>query len=199
MKKLTGMIGPQYKVPFELVTMQKLFPDATNPTPIDDWKAHIADQFLPKEAGNLIRQRPMAKTWKSDMVESLYTYKQDLTKMAYNATKARKIQWLKDMGFRGKGYHSSEKATAAYNMSLAYRYGDTTAFKKYFVDYIKLSYGKVKDIGSMMNQLDPLYGMTAQQKALFISTLDKHELKGLELAYKHYVELRSGTQFIGGK
>jgi hypothetical protein len=103
------------------------------------------------------------------------------------------------MGFRGRGYHSSEKATAAYNMSLAFRYGDTAAFKKYFVDYIKLSYGQTKDIGAIMNQLDPLYGMTNQQKMLFVATLDKNELKGLQLAYKHYIELRSGVQFTGGK
>jgi hypothetical protein len=198
-RKISGMIGPQYKVPAELMMMQKVFPDVTNPKPITDWRAHIADQMLPKEVGNLIRERPMAKTWKSDMVESLYTYKQDLTKMAYNATKARKIQWLNDMGFRGRGYHSSEKATAAYNMSLAFRYGDTAAFQKYYVDYIKLSYGTVKDVKAIMNQLDPLYGMTNQQKLLFVATLDKNELKGLQLAYKHYIELRSGVQFTGGK
>lgn len=197
--KIAGMVGPQYKVPFELATKEKLFPDVTNPKPIESRWAHFADQFFPKQVGDLIRERPMAKTWKSDMVSNLYTYKQDLTKMAYNATKARKVQWLKDMGFRGRGYHSSEKATAAYNMSLAFRYGDTAAFKKYFVDYIKLSYGQTKDIGAIMNQLDPLYGMTNQQKMLFVATLDKNELKGLQLAYKHYIELRSGVQFTGGK
>lgn len=197
--KLGGMVGPQYKVLFEIGTGQRLFPDITNPKPMDNWKAHIADQFFPRQIGDLIRQRPMAKTWKSDMVSNLYTYKQDINRMAYNATKTRKIKWLRDMGFRGKGYHSSEKATAAYNMSLAFKYGDEVAFKKYFMDYIMLSYGQVKDIGDIMEELDPLYNMTKDQQLLFISTLNKNELKGLELANQHYIEILSGVQFTGGK
>ena len=189
------MLGPQYKVPFELITMQTLFPKANDPKPIDNRVAHVMDQMLPKEVGNWWKGRPFPKTWKSDLAESLVTYKQDINRMAYNSTLARKDEFLKKYGFRGRGYHTSEKSSIAYNMALAWRYGDSASFAKNFAEYIKLSYGKVRGIPEMLDAIDPLYGMTDNQKALFISQMDSHERNGLMLAYKYYVEIRSGVQF----
>ena len=197
-KKVVGMVGPQYKVPFEMVTKQKLFPDAMNPRPIDSRVAHLMDQMLPREVGNLYRGKPMPKTWKSDFVEGMVTYKQDLTKMAYNATLARKRDFMEKHGFKGRGYHTSEKSMAAYNMALAWRYGDTTAFAKYLAEVIRLNYGKAPNMTRMLEKVNPLAGMTEMQKKLFLGSLTANERKGLQLAFKHYAEIKAGLQFKEG-
>lgn len=196
LNKLVQGISPLIKMPGELLTKEKLFPDAFKPRPIYDRGQYIADSFglgnefkaiskteLAKAAG--ISPRPAKPYMSQSMGENLLYYKADPGQSSYYNIINAKREYLETIGKGGTGDFNSPKTEVLRNYKLAIRLKDEESAAFYLAEYQRLGGTKAK-LKKSLESMDPLAGLSKQDKKNFLNSLNGEQHQELEKANKYY-------------
>jgi len=147
------MVSPFLKVPLELWTGQKYFPDVRNPIPFRDNMEYMAETVALKDEYNyLFSDAPKKENyWKRKWNNSLFLREFDTELLAYYATK-KIISDYKGgaTGFKeGQNKDLQEKSKAAYYYALSLRYGQTEEANKYLSEFINAELKSIEGFNSL--------------------------------------------------
>lgn len=201
--KLAQSVGPQYKMPLELLMGEKFFPSVFNRQPITDTGKWFFDQFSMGAVYDKVSGRPQRKGSFSTAALKTVAYAEDKNRLGWLATQQRLVEYQKKHGLKGKGFIVTESGTALYNLGLAWRYGDEQAVNKYFTEYVLLSIDKLstgvnfnQTLRGQWEKLNPLNALPKKHQQLFYASLDERGIKQFNLALEYYAEMAGGVQFI---
>lgn len=178
-------ISPLYKLPAELLTRQKSFPDVTKRGTIRDRKLYIAEQLKLGAEYKAIMGLP-SKGY-GETLKNLFIYSADPGQSAYFAIMDRKRRYAEKNGKGGEGYFITPRGDALYNYKLAMRYGDEKAAENYFDKYITLG-GTYDGFKQSMRAMHPLWGLNDYEKMDFTMSLDAEDSARLDKAMDYYID-----------
>ncbi len=199
--KIAQGISPTIKLPAELATGKKTFPDVFSPRSITDRTAYTAESFglgnefkalsrtpLARSAG--INPRPGRSYLTQETGEGLLYYKSDPGAAAYNGIQELKRQYLEKQGRASEGNISSPRTETLKNYKLALRYDDKETARFYLEQYKKIG-GTQKDLLTSISSLNPLHGLPKKDMGAFLKSLNPEQRKQLQEAVKFYKETLS--------
>lgn len=186
--KIIGAVTPAAKLPFEVLSGQKLYPDAFKPSTIRDKKQYIAQSMGVRSEYDVVSGKPHRPYFEN--LNDALMYKADPAEQAYYSVLNLKGKYKEDkLGIkRTGGMYSTKKSDALYNWKLAIKYKDDKARKKYLAEYFKLG-GTDKGLNQSIKALNPLSGLSTDQQAQFFAGLTAKEKEKLKQAMKYYNEL----------
>lgn len=186
--KVVGGVTPAFKTPAELLTGQKLYPDAFEPSTIRDKRQYAAQSLGLKNEYDVVAGKPTRPYFES--LSDAVMYKADPQEQAYYSVLDLKAKYKEDkLGIkRTGGMYATKKSDALYNWKLAIRYKDNEARKKYLKEYFKLG-GTEEGLNTSLKSLNPLSGLNADQQVQFVTGLTGKEKDKLKEAMKYYQEL----------
>lgn len=190
--KVINAITPIVKTPTELLTDRKLYPDAFDPTPIHDRWEYLAESFGLINEYKALTRKPTRGYGSS--IPDVFVYRSDPYETAYFANKENVAKYKKKIGKQNQGYSESQRSDALYNIKMAMRYGDEKAFQKYLLEYAALG-GTAKGLNQSMKSLDPLYGLSKDDKLGYINSLDAEGRENLARAIDYYQRVIGGNMF----
>jgi hypothetical protein len=200
--KMVQSTAPQYKLPFELATGIKIYPEVFDPTPIIDRLEYALQQVALNSAKQVVVPKVKKPDAFTEMLANMLIYKADANRMAYINIIDKKEKFLKEQGLKGTGFISTESGKHLYYMGLAWRYGDIDAFANYLGKYVSVTM-KMPNLDNVFDKMDPLNGLTEgtkevpiNYKDMFLMSLSKADLKVLGSAYQFYAEIKAGKQFM---
>jgi hypothetical protein len=190
--KVIQAVGPQYKIPAELIMGRKIFPDAFEPGMIRDrWYYVFQSLDLDEEYSAIMKlpRKPYKETLKNFLV-----YSQEPGQGAYYEILDLKREFQKKIG-KASGFMSeiSPKSQALYYLKLSIRYQDIEAMKKYAEEYISHG-GTADDLATSLRNMHPLHGLNKVEKEAFIKWLDKEDKERLILAMEYYTNVIKGER-----
>jgi len=193
--KIIQSIGPQYKIPAELILGRKIFPDAFEPGMIRDrWYYVFQSLDLDEEYSAILKlpRKPYMETLKKFLV-----YSQEPGQGAYYEIRDLNREFQKKvLGKTAGGWYSDEisaKSRALYNLKLAIRYQDAEAMKRYAAEYI--SHGGTADgLKTSLRNMHPLHGLKKAEEKAFIAWLDEEDRERLILAMEYYTNVIKGER-----
>jgi hypothetical protein len=204
--KIVQSIGPQFKIPIEMLMGEKVFPSIWNRQPITNRIKYIFDNFALGSTYDGIMGNPSHKNWALREVKKSGVYSESVNRLGWLAIQQRISEYKRHAGLGKSGFITTPSGNALYNVGLAFRLGDMDAMAKSMSTYIQRTVdklGKNIDLVSVINgaweKLEPLNGLNDTHKRLFLASLDDREKYQLGLAYRYYAEIRSGQQFLSGK
>ena len=185
LNKITSMVGPQFKLPFEMATGQSLYPDITKPTKVRDRWELFFNSFGLNDIYKVASGKPN-KGAKDILINGL-TYKYDYKDTCYYEIISLKYQFKGDESYGGGNF--TPKSNALYYMKQAMKYDDKEKAVKYAEDYFKAG-GTAKGFKQSMAYLNPMYGFTSkttQEKGeQFIASLSETEKIKFKIAMNYY-------------
>lgn len=191
LNKLVQGVSPTIKMPAEILTGKKLFPDALNPRSIkDEWQYAWDSMGLGNEFKAIshtlpgMKPRPTKPYLTQDTAENILYYKSEPNQTAYYNIQDKKREFLKDIGKGGDGDFSSPKSEALRNYKIAIRLKDGESAAYYLSEYMTLG-GNKKGLKKSLESLDPLSGINDKDEKKFKESLNGEERQELEKA-KHY-------------
>lgn len=186
-KVLAGQVGPQYKIPTEMLIGKKFFPDPLNPRPIRDKGLHIAEGLGLGEEYRYMQGLPKKPSKQS--LQNVFIYSIDPGEAAYNDMYAIKKDFLEASGKENSAdFKPTPKANALYNMKQAIKFKDKAAYMKYFTEYAILSDGDIGSLQKTIDRMNPLYGIKDEDIPLFAKTLTPEQKDTLKKALIWYKE-----------
>jgi len=193
--KVIQAVGPQHKIPAELIMGRKVFPDAFDPGMIRDrWYYVFQSLDLDEEYSAIMKlpRKPYMETLKNFLV-----YSQDPGQGAYYEIRDLNREFQKKvLGKTVGGWYSDEisaKSRALYNLKLAIRYQDAEAMKRYAAEYV--SHGGTADgLNTSLRNMHPLHGLNKVEKEAFIKWLDEEDRERLILAMEYYTNVIKGER-----
>lgn len=196
---LSQGITPYIKIPAELAGGRSFFPDIFRPTAIRDRGLYLFRSMgLENE---YIALAGLPSKGYSESLKNFLFYTTDPGQGAYSEVQEEKRRWLKTVGKEAEGFWLTPKANALYNLRLAIRYKDKEAVKKYVREYIIehiRSGGKLENLAKGIREaqkyMDPLSGLSKEDKIRFLKSLDKEQLERLNQAAKFYRETIMGQK-----
>jgi hypothetical protein len=200
--KVVQGIGPQFKIPAELLTGSKFFPSVWNRQPITDYKKYVLDNFALGQIYDGIAGKPTRKDHWARVAKTAGAYYEDKYRLGWLAIQQKKADYKRKNGLKGRGFIVTDSGQALYNLGLSWRYGDQEALTKYLNEYVKVTlekYGNIDIPRKMREQwekLHPLEDLPDIHKKLFIASLDERDQYALGLAFRYYGEIKSGKQFL---
>ena len=192
-------MGPQWKIPFELVPGLKRFPDFRHPVPIHD-KLEEAFRMVgldgPYRALYNIKQRPVGtgERLRDFFLSTRYI---DLGESVYNDTRHSVDRFLESKGIsrRGVTLGDDPRSLLLYRYRQALRVGDTTSAFQYLVKgAFDKNIGLTGDnyIQSIKN-MEPLKALNPENRPQmldeFLKQLPAEDRLRLEQAYYHWQKL----------
>ena len=207
LNKIVQSAGPQFKVPIELLSGKKLFPNIKRGQPITDYMRYATEQLQAEGIYDIVAGKPLKKGYGYELLfKTLPVYKGDIKRFGWLATQQKVHDYIKNAGIGGSGFIVTESGNALYNMGVAYRYGDKKALSKYLGEFIMIKANQLQtkispsaEIRKQWEKLDPLAKLTGNHRKLFLASLSKRDKYSLGLAYSYYAELRTGKQFYRDK
>ena len=191
--KIINALTPVVKTPFELLFDRKLFPDAFSAMPIRDKWQYLFDSIGLGNEYKALAGKP-SRGYASSLPD-FFLYRSDPYETAYFASKENVRRYQKKIGKYNEGYSESIRSDALYNIKLAMRYGDKEAARKYLIEYIKLG-GTEKGLKQSMRSLDPLSGLSKDDRQPYYDQLDAIEKENLAKAYQYYLKVIGGEMFL---
>lgn len=181
-------ISPMYKATAEYLTGVSFFPDVTNPRSVRDRGRQLLQNIQMEDVYDWLKSRPQ-RSFLEIVRKSTPLVVSEVKENAYNDIRDLKYLYLERKGkgnFSGAVY--TPRSEAAYYYRLAIKYGDDRAKKKFFG--VMRAYGVTNsEYKNILKRLDPLSGLTQEEKVEFISALNFDERKKLEKAELHYSDL----------
>lgn len=177
---------PFVKVAGEMITRRALFPNIYEPRTVRDRFLHLFRSFGLEKEYFAISNKPSRPYLES--IKGFYAYKIDPLEAGYRDTLDEKKRFMKKLGKFGEGFWLSPKGNALYNARLALRYKDSKAAVEYMADYLKMG-GTMQGFNQSMQSMEPLAGMTEDEKLIFLSQLDEEGRNRLVRAYRFYADL----------
>jgi hypothetical protein len=186
------LLGPQFKIPAELLAKRVLYPDFARGAPIRDKWEYLADTLGLGDEYKAIAGKPARPYVES--LKNLVTYRYDIPQTSYYAIQDQKRQFLKKLGKEGD-YSGiiTPRSQALYNFKLAIRYEDKEAMKKYLLEYASLG-GTANGIATSLRNMHPLFGLNQAEQAVFVQQLDEDGKQQLKNAIKFYQEVLLGVK-----
>ena len=180
-------IGPQWKLPAEMATGKRLFPNVFEPGNIRDRGLYLAQSFgMGEEYAGMTglprRGYPYVLSKLADI--------QHPGEAAYYDILDEKREFLKTLGKKSiMSGALNPKSNALYNVKLAARYGDKEAFEKYLLEYTRLG-GSRESLNTSLRNLAPLSGLNDDEVKVFEAKwLDEDGRKRLDDAKRFYDEV----------
>lgn len=193
-KVFAGMVGPQVKLPVEMMIGKSFFPDPLNPRPIRDRGLHIAQGLGLGEEYKQIMGLP-TRPYK-DRLKDLVTYRIDPGEAAYNDIYGFKKDFYERIEKpAGGSFAPTEMSNALYNMKQAIKFKDGEAGKKYLTEVLTLSQGDFGAVEKAIEKMDPLYGLNKEDEEIFLQSLNKDQMDTLERAYEWYYKNIVNTSY----
>jgi hypothetical protein len=189
--KIVNAITPAYKVPAELATGKKLFPDVFKPSTVRDPADYIAQSLGLQNEFRALTGRP-SKPYKESLA-GLVEYRSDPEQAAYYYILDEKRRFLKKIGKGGEGSFSSPRSESLRNYKLALRYKDKEAAKKYLTEYVLLG-GTDRGLNQSLSSMNPLYGLNKDEQTVFIESLNGEDRERLVKALKFFTETLAPTE-----
>jgi hypothetical protein len=189
--KIVNAITPAYKVPAELATGKKLFPDVFKPSTVRDPADYIAQSLGLQNEFRALTGRP-SKPYKESLA-GLVEYRSDPEQAAYYYILDEKRRFLKKIGKGGEGSFSSPRSESLRNYKLALRYKDKEAAKKYLTEYVLLG-GTDRGLDQSLSSMNPLYGLNKDEQTVFIESLNGEDRERLVKALKFFTETLAPTE-----
>ena len=202
LNKVVQGIAPTIKMPAELLTGKKLFPDALNPRTIKDRPQYIADSlalgnefkaFSKSSLGKAIgvEPRPSKPYMNQDMAEGLVMYKAEPGASSYYTIQDKKRKYLDKIGKGGDGDFRSPKSDALRNYKIALRLKDIET-ARYYLEKYKGFGGNDKGLKRSLESLDPLAGLSKEDKSNFVKSLTEEDRRELSRAQQYYKTVMLG-------
>jgi len=182
---------PFAKLALETATRRSTFPDVTKPSTIRDRGLYLARSFGLENEYIGLAGKPSKGYIKS--VPKMVAYTVDPLEGAYRDVFELKSEFQKKLGKSAEGFWLTPKGDALYNLKLSLRYGDTEAFAKYASEYAQLG-GTKEGMLSSIQRMEPLGGMSADEKKVFISSLKPDEKEKVIKAYEFYKTVMLGEK-----
>lgn len=189
--KVTGALGPHVTIPLGIGLRTKLYPDATKPGHVygDRWQ-YLFDSLGLGNEYKAIAGKPSPGYMKS--IGDIFLYKSDPYQSGYYATKDEVARFRKNTHKSSEGWMENEKGNALRNVKLALRYEDKEAARRYLVEYFTLG-GTAEGLERSLQSLDPLYGLSVDDKIAFITQLDAEGKRDLAKAMEYYYRVLGGS------
>jgi len=195
-KKVIGSVGPQYKLPFELLSGQSLYPDPFTPRRIRDKGEQIARTFGVDSTYRLLTGKP-SEGYLKELVKKSLLYSADPDQTSYWKTKALVDKFNEEKtGQKRTGGFGNKKSDALYEVKKAIRFKDDKAQEKFMRKYIEAG-GTEKGIEASLKSLDPLYSLAKKNIYEFKKTLSPEEKKDLAKAEKYNTQVLKGLSKTG--
>jgi hypothetical protein len=197
--KLVQSIGPTVKWPVELLLGKTVFPDVFKTRSIRDRWEYFANGLGLGNEYKMLAGKPVQAIEGSrgkgylGTVRDIFTYSADPGQSAYYDTLDAKRKFQKKIGKLNEGSFISPKGNALYNFKLAIRYNDREAARKYLLEYGALG-GTTKGLESSLRTMDPLYGLSKEDKVKFVTSLNAEEKEKLVRAWGYYQAVLLGKE-----
>jgi hypothetical protein len=197
--KLVQSVGPTVKWPVELILGKSLFPDVFKTRSIRDRVEYIANSLGLGNEYKMIAGKPVPTIQGSrgmgylGTAQDIFTYSADPGQSAYYDTLDAKRKFQKKINKLNEGSFTSPKGNALHNFKLAVRYKDTKAARKYLLEYAALG-GTSKGLEQSLRTMDPLYGLSKDDKISFIKSLNGEEKQKLVRAMMYYQGVLLGKE-----
>lgn len=190
LNKVAGALGPHITIPLGLLTQSQLYPDATKPRHIYDRWQYLFDSFGLGNEYKGITGKPTPGYIKS--ISDIFLYKSDPYQSGYYATLDEKARFQKKIHKSSEGWRQNERGEALRNVKLALRYQDKEAARHHLIEYLALG-GTAEGLERSLQTLDPLYGLTIDEKIAFINQLDAEGKRSLAKALEYYSRVIGGS------
>jgi len=181
-------VSPWFKIPAELLTGRKTFPDVTKMGTIRDKKLHLAQQLKLGDEYKALADLPSAGYEKT--LKNLFVYSADPGQSAYFDIMDKKRRFGERNGKESEGYFITPKGNALYNYKLSLRYKDIKSAEHYLDEYVALG-GTAQGLMTSVKAMNPLYGMSQLDKMQFLDSLDSEDMAKLDKAINYYMDVLS--------
>jgi N12 class adenine-specific DNA methylase len=191
-KKIANMSNMNIKHVVEQVTGRKFFPDPFNPQKIYDRADHLASLFNLDEEYTKLKDKPSAPYDPMKII----IYSADPEQSAYYEIQDKKTEFRKEIG-KSVGSFDGDKSArseALFQFRMGLRHNDKVAMKKYLIDYLANG-GTSQGLSRSLKNMDPLFGLNAEEKVKFISQLDDDGKETLAKAMLFYKEDLLGSKY----
>ena len=181
--KIINGLNPMLKSPIEIATGRSLYPDINNPKTIRDTKKYLAQSFglsypyklATGESHSTMDELTNFLLYSSDPDEAAYFYSLD---------KVRQYQ-ERVLKKRFEGFATSERGRVLQRLKTALRYKDKEAVRRCLKEYAKLD-GTKQGLKSSMQHMNPLYGLSVNDKKKFLRWLTPDDRKYLRKAERYF-------------
>jgi hypothetical protein len=185
--KIANGLTPYIKLPLEMLTGLKFYPNAFAPTHIRDRWEHLAREAGLAGTYKSIMDRPKRQGDEGLGVEKLLWYESDPREAAYYDIMDQKYRYLRRIGKSPGGYSEpTQKSNALYYYKMAIKYKDREAANRYLLEYA-VNGGTRQGLKQSLSYLDPLRGLGGEKKS-FVDSLADEDLVKLKMAQEFYEE-----------
>jgi hypothetical protein len=119
------------------------------------------------------------------------SYKGDTYESAYFNILSKKDRYLSDIGREGFNTRLDPKTQSLYNAKVSMKVGDKELAQHYLEKYFKLG-GTKEGFQASLQSMSPLAGMSKQELAGFIRTLNKDDKDRFKMSMIYYGTLITG-------
>lgn len=177
--------SPYIKIPFELITNRKLFPDFSKATTIRDKGQYIASSVGLNNEYNILMKLPNKEYVKT--MEDFFIYSYDPKQNAMFDVLDEKRRFLEKKGQIGESVIGfiSDKSNALYNYKQALRFDDKELADAFLKQYMELG-GTRQGMNQSLKTFDPLFGLDYTEKKEFAESLDPEMKRKLAKAIMYY-------------
>jgi diguanylate cyclase (GGDEF)-like protein len=203
--KLYQALGPQYKMPVELLTGTKTFPNVWESRKVNDRWEQFFGTFKLNSIYRQIQGLPDHKGTTRIAGMEVPTYalgggqRVDIGESAYSEMKRQASLWNQKRGRKPGMGGDTPKSVALMYHKQAMRSEDREAAARFLVDYIIAAAGEGIPKDKMeenyrvsLKTLDPLHMLKEADQKKFIAQLSPGDVARLKRAYQYYQELVAG-------
>jgi hypothetical protein len=204
-KKIIGALGPQWKMPGELLLERSYHPDPFNPRPIRDRLEYVSRTFSLGEVYNwaagavdwaVPSGMPMQKPRRGGTIGgrlmndlmALALYTADPGEMAYfDSTKL-----VRDYRSKTLGLDNPDKANALYYYKQSLRMGDLKSAEKYLRYYLSFPGDTERGLTQSIKRAHPLGMLSRKDRQKFLDSLSPDARRRVETGIEWYERVYRG-------
>jgi len=199
-------LGPHIKVPIEMLTRRKFYPDVFNPSTVRDRGLELARNIGLEHEYTAIMglpSKPYASTLKGIVV-----YENDPLQSGYHEAFELRNDFRATYNKTAEGFLITPRGSALFNLRMAHRFGDKAAEEKYLKDYLGLwalesqvtgrpieevKKAAEKGIEQSFANMNPLAGMNKYERNAFLKSLGPKDRLTMARAVKFYNDVLIGN------
>ena len=181
--KLVNALGPQYKLPVELITKRTAYPDVSRPRAIRDRGEYVAKTFSVELPYRIFSGKPLRGI--KDEVMASIVYKTDPGEAAYFEARQLAMDFLRKKGEDTDVFTPSNKSNALYYYKKAITYKDDKAADRWLKRYKDLG-GNERKMNESIRNARPMMATDRKHRAEFLNSLSKEEIEIFDRAEKWY-------------